>query len=509
MEGFLSLVITAHVPYVRATSRHAQGDELLHETIAFGLIPLLNTLCDLRDAGQATPIGIAFSPILLEQLAHPDVGDHFREWMSAWLNTRADALARWQRQGADHTSYLAQFDLEWGRSILASFDQRFHGDLITPLRDLCADLAEPLAGAATHAYLPLVQHPASLTAQLQVGTAAVARRLGRAPAGLWLPECGFHPRLYPAIRASAATYVVVDSASMGAEEPTVHPRWAVPERLQVLVRDRNTAALIWSPELGYSGDPVYRSTRRDPRAGMALWRNGMGEDEALLYDPYDAFRRAEEDAGQFLVAVAGALMQAAEVHERPGIALVPIDLELIGRRWFEGQAWLRSVLMRSIQGEGPGLAAPSDYLRTYHPLDLAPLQEGSWGPGGDHRAWQSQAARPIWQAIGEAEERLADLLQQQHPPELITTHALNQALRELLIAQSSDWPLLAGLGYLEEPLRRVRQHLERCERLCQMVEGIEPFDQSYLQMLERIDNPFPFLHHSVFTDVTAIGYDRS
>ncbi len=503
MAGFLSIVLTAHVPYLRAFSRHPYGEEALHETIAFGLIPILNLLSDLREANTEAPVGLAISPILLEQLADSIVQKHFVSWIENWIEQRTDTLIRWERQNEAHAIYLARFYLDYGRGILASFSERYARNLPAALRTLCSGLAEPLAGAATHAYLPALASASSIHTQIQLGLMSITRHMGRMPNGLWLPECGYHPACIPAIRSSETRYLICDpSSSSGAGTTPLRPRWAIPGRLQALTRASSAAEFVWSPNLGYPGDPIYRSPRRDPRAEIELWCNGTADDPSALYDPYDAYKRAAEHADHFLHAVDTELRAFGQTHDMPGIVVLPIDIELLGRYWFEGPIWLRAVLEQALRGDGPTLVAPSEYLRAYRSRQNMTLREGSWGPGGDHRAWESPASHTIRRAVVEAEERMTDLVRAYPHADGDQERALNQALRELLLAQSSDWLLLAGRGE-PEAMTRTGRHLARFERMCRIAEQpINTEEADEISEAEEIANPFPYLNYRIFVEAT-------
>ncbi|HJZ49968.1 MAG TPA: DUF1957 domain-containing protein, partial [Roseiflexaceae bacterium] len=301
MNGFLALILTGHVPYLRAAGREPEGEDLLHETIADALVPTLNALYDLRDMRMRPVVALAYSPVLLEQLADSVVQKHFVIWMERRLARLEQDAARWEAEDQAHNAYLARFYMQWGRGILESFIGRYGRNLTAALRELCADgMAEPLAGAATHAYLPLLGRSESLRAQLDVGALAVTRLLGVRPRGLWLPECGYTPALETLLRPSGARYLIVDPSSLPANTiPHLRPRWLAARRLAVLVRDVPASQQVMTPDLGYVGDPLYRSPRRDPRSGLALWRVGSSDAAPNLYDPYDAFRRAQEHAVHF------------------------------------------------------------------------------------------------------------------------------------------------------------------------------------------------------------------
>src|SRR3954454_25124286 len=473
MNGYLALILTGHVPYLRAAGREPEGEDLLHMTIADALVPTLNALFDLRELGLRPVVALAYSPVLLEQLADSVVQKHFVVWMEGYLARLEQDAARWDAEGQAHNAYLARFYLEWGRGILESFIGRYSRNLTAALRELCANgTAEPLAGAATHDYLPLLGRAESLRAQLDVRALAVTRLLGVRPRGLWLPECGYTPALEALVRPSGARYLIVDPSSLPANTiPHLRPRWIASRRLAVLVRDTPAAEQVMAPDLGYIGDPLYRSGRRDPRSGLALWRTGSGDAAANSYDPYDAFRRAQEHAVHFSSFVAADLESFRARHDRPGIAVVPLDIEVLGRGWFEGPTWLRAMIEAFTERRTVALTAPSAYLRTFRPRHGATPRDGSWGEGGDHRAWAGRPAMPLLQALGEVEERVA-LLVRRHPhAQGGQERALAQAVRELLLAQSSDWPLLLSQGAGDEALRRPVAHLRRCERLCALVEA--------------------------------------
>ena len=509
MNGYLALILTGHVPYLRAAGREPEGEDSLHEAIADALVPTLNALFDLRELGLRPAIALAYSPVLIEQLGDSVVQKHFVVWMESRLARLEDDLAQWEREGEAHHSYLARFYLDWGRGILDSFVRRYSRNLVAALRDLCADgIAEPLAGAATHAYLPLLGRAESQRAQIDVGALAVTRQLGVRPRGLWLPECGYTPALETLLRPSGARYLIVDPSSLPANNiPHLRPRWIASQHLAVLVRDVPASQQLMASEVGYVGDPLYRSPRRDPRSGLALWRIGLGRTGANLYDPYDAFRRAQEHAVHFSNFITAELEAFRARHDRPGLAVVPLDLEVLGHGWFEGPTWLRAMIQTFAERQKVALTAPSAYLRTFRPRQGASLRDGSWGASGDHRAWNGRGALPLWQALGEVEERLA-LLVRRHPnAQGDQERALAQAVRELLLAQSSDWPLLlsqggvdssAGLG--QAALMRPVQHLRRCERLCTLAEApaLTEDDVNFLDMVEELDNPFPNLNYRMF-----------
>ena len=72
----------------------------------------------------------------------------------------------------------------------------------------------------------------------------------------------------------------------------------------------------------------------------------------------------------------------------------------------------------------------------------------------------------------------------------LARHALNQAARELLLAQASDWPFIMKTGTMVEYAhKRVRLHINRFTHIYKdMLSG--SVDKEWLQEVESRDNIF-------------------
>ena len=69
--------------------------------------------------------------------------------------------------------------------------------------------------------------------------------------------------------------------------------------------------------------------------------------------------------------------------------------------------------------------------------------------------------------------------------------ALNQALRELLLAQSSDWAFIMATGtHVSYAQRRTKEHLVRFFKLADDI-GSDTVDEELVKELEYKDNIFP------------------
>ena len=482
----VAFLIIAHMPYLRRAGRHPAGEDALHTLIAQGLLPLVEMLADLHSAGLAPRVALACSPVLIEQLADPVVQKHFVLWIEDLLNRRQAGLQAAEAAGDRHAAYLEHFYLEWGRRRLHAFEERLDRGLPQKIRELvAARVIEPLSGAASHAYLPLLGCEESVRAQIEQGMLYTTRHFGR-PEGLWLPGCGWRSGLELIAAEVGLRYVVADPSSLPPDQ-LPRPLWALPRRLAALFPDETLARHVWSAELGYPGDPLYRDTT-DPRGYVAL--------SGAPYDPYHALRRAQEHATHFTMTL------VAEATRRPAddLRLVLLDAGQIGPRWVEGTTWLQTVLTLCATHGELTLTTPGEYLRTHRPHEAVTLREGSWTAGG-HGGWQGAVAEEYWRAVHGAEAQMVLLATRYPRAEAEHERALNQAARELMLAQTSDWAALLSAGSPDdERMVPWRTYLTRFAQLATIARRsrLDAADRFLLEQFEELDGPFRNLNYRVF-----------
>ena len=83
--------------------------------------------------------------------------------------------------------------------------------------------------------------------------------------------------------------------------------------------------------------------------------------------------------------------------------------------------------------------------------------------------------------------------------------ALNQAARELLLAQSSDWPfLISQQTAVPYAMSRFRGHIHTFQRLRQQISS-QTIDEVWLQTIESRNSIFPRLDYRVFCGRKTAG----
>ncbi|MGI8476978.1 MAG: glycoside hydrolase family 57 protein [Thermomicrobiales bacterium] len=554
--GAFTFVLHSHLPYARQAGMWPHGEEWVHEAIAETYVPLLNALNDLVKDGVPFHLTIGITPILAEQLADPLIVDHFIHYAAERAAWAASDVGRFEQSGETDLRDLARFYHHWYARQLTSFRDRYGSDLIGAFRALQdGGHIEIATSAATHGYLPLMARDSTIFGQIQTGVAAYEHRFGRRPKAIWLPECAYRPAYdeeesgqtvrRPGIESFLAaqgievffseTHTVEGGLPVGkAAGEAIGPYSSVPRRyavkitadaqtepgttfqaywvgdapgqVAVLGRNNQTGQQVWSGTFGYPGDFAYREFhRKDGVSGLQYWRIGGKEidlGQKPPYDPAQAQQQTKSHARHF-VDLSESLLR--EYHERTGefgVISSAYDTELFGHWWLEGVDWLKEVLRLFAQRPDIELATASGIVERHAPERVLALPESSWGAGGGHFTWMNVDTQWMWPQVHAAERRMEQLVADHPEAEGDSLALLNQAARELVLLQSSDWPFLVTTGQAKEyASQRFTEHIERFGHLVEVIDKDGPLDAEgrvFLSALAERDNPFPGIDYRVF-----------
>ncbi|HYG60907.1 MAG TPA: 1,4-alpha-glucan branching protein domain-containing protein, partial [Symbiobacteriaceae bacterium] len=474
MAAEFALVLHAHLPYIRPAGKEILEERWLYEAVAESYLPLLWALERLHADGVPARVAISLSGPLLSMLGDPGLMARCRGHLA-----RVAQLARQESQREDATALgtVSAYYRDRYSRIVADMDRR-DNDLLAGFRKLQeAGVTELFTAAGTHAYLPLLGSDSTRMAHIEAGIGEFERHFHRRPAGLWLPECAYAPGLDHMLAAAGVRWFVADATTVAAAYPRVEgPVAATPGGVAAFARDTALSRQVWDSGTGYPGDPAYREFYKDagfdlPMDQVGPWLvEGIRSDTGLKYyrvtgrnvdladkEPYDpaaATERIQEHARHY----------ASLLRQQQGLVVAPFDAELFGHWWYEGPAWIES-LYRNLYADGAVRpVTPSDWLSAHPEPPVAKLPAGSWGDGGDYRVWLSRANDWLWPQVHEAERRMVELVEHGSMPPAV----LNQAARELLLAEASDWPFILYFQTASDYARdRVRRHLERFSALAE------------------------------------------
>lgn len=516
MNARIMLVLHSHIPYVKRQGRWPFGEVWLFEAMAETYIPLLRNWLRLYDEGKKTPLTLSFSPVLLEQLNSKYIKQEF----IAYLKER-ESMAR-----SDERFYLSQGEQEYARisayyagfyrDIRRDFEIEFDRDLLQVLRYLqnCGQL-EIITTAATHAYLPLLDRP-SLERQVYWGKRLHEQLFSREPEGFWLPECGYFQGIEEILIDNGFKYFFVDSHAIEGGKPigimspggsqdemhvetfastglsTYRPYCVENCDITVFGRNAMVSQQVWSAEYGYPGDEIYREFHKhSERSGFKYWRvtdRKKSMENKQLYDPDKAQQKVQQHAAHFIRNLENTGRLAREMGFASPLIVGCYDTELFGHWWWEGVNWLDEVLRCINNSPELELVQPSQAGPGKHE---ARIFESSWGMGGKHYVWENQETAWMWDIIRKAGEEYQSLKDIQHET-LMGQRAMSQALKELMLIQSSDWLFMVSNNLTRDyAMKRFFEHYTKLLRLGNTLHN-QQFDDSFREWLQRIQHEDDF-----------------
>ena len=524
MNGLLALVLHTHLPFVR----HPEYEEFLeeswlYEAITETYIPLLDMLEGFIRDHVPCRLTMSLTPPLLNMLSDPLLQERYLSRLDRLIE-----LAERECVRTRHDPMFSDLAIMYRRLFTRArliFAERYGRDLIQSFRHFQDQgVLEIIACAATHGYLPLLQvHEKAVRAQVRLGVDEYQRFLGRRPLGFWLPECAYYPGLDGILKDYGIQYFFVDTHAIWYATPRplygVHAPVYCSSGVAAFGRDMESSRQVWSSEVGYPGDFVYRDFYRDVgydldydyirpylpptgervNIGIKYYSITGKAVQKIPYNPRLAQERAAEHAGNFTFNRARQVEWLSSKMDRTPLVLAPYDAELFGHWWFEGPQWLNHVIRKVAHNQRTlQLTTPSEYLDRYPTNQVSSPTASSWGHKGYNAIWVSEENDWIYRHLHKAAERMIELATQFPEASPLQRRALNQAARELLLAQSSDWAFLIQQKTAHHyATRRTTQHIQRFTRLYdELCSG--HIDEQGLKEIEARDNIFPTLDYRMY-----------
>ncbi len=523
--GYFSLVLHAHLPFVRHPDDATVMEERwLYEAVAGTYLPLLQMFEGLAADRVPARATVSLSAPLITMLTD----DLLKERCGAHLDDLIDLAEKEIERTRAEPQYQRLAIMYRDRFTSLRHTWRCHdGNLVRAFGLLQeAGTLEVITSTATHAFFPLLNGDwRSIRAQVHTAADLYERHFSRRPRGMWLGECGYVPGVDEILREAAVRYFIVDShALLRGDRSPVHGVYApvyCPTGVAAFARDTESSEQVWSAKQGYPGDPHYRDFYRDigfdlpmeyiaphvhpegHRLATGFKYHAITHDklhDKWVYDPDAARGKAGLHASHFRGGMEKQAARLAAAMDRPPVIVSPYDAELFGHWWYEGPVFLGDLFRQLHHDQNQILACtPGDYL-DWHPTNQRVTPSASsWGMKGYNRQWLNESNAWIYRHIHAAAEQMAGLARGHataSDPTLV--RALNQAARELMLAQSSDWPFIMSTGTtVPYATRRFEEHITRFEHLRTAVQAGR-IDLPYLEAVEGADNIFPDIDYRIF-----------
>ena len=523
-KGYMCLQLHAHLPYVRHPEfNDFLEEDWLYEGITETYLPLLSVFEGLERDGVDFRVSMTITPPLAGMLSDSLLQSRYYERLNKLIELAEKETWRTGAIPEFHsTALMYERMLKEGRRIW----EKYHGNILNGFKYFQdAGNLEIITCCATHGFLPLKINRKAVQAQIKVAVQDYERHFGKKPNGMWLAECAYFPGIDEDLKKEGIRFFFLEAH--GILYGTPRPRYGVfapvfcPTGVAAFGRDLETAHQVWSAETGYPGDPDYREFYRDLGYDLEydyirpyLHSDGVRRNVGLKYhritgkvplsqkQPYNpewASNKAAQHAGNFMYNREQQVKYLYGVLGREPLIVSMYDAELFGHWWFEGPQFL-NYLFRKIHFDQDTfkLITPSEYLNKFPKNQVITPAASSWGDKGYYEVWLNGMNDWIYRHLHKAADRMAELAERNPDASGMKKRALNQAARELLLAQSSDWAfIMTTRTMVEYAEKRTREHITNFSRLYEQINS-GSIDEGFLSNLEYRNNIFPEIDYRAY-----------
>ncbi len=474
-------------------------------------LPILNVLEDSYKTKHENPkVTISLSPTLLSLLNDEDLKERFPDWLNVRIKL-LNSAPKAQEEAADYLSKKI-------KQQLSNF-QNCGGNLIERFSNLQkSKVIDILTCAATHGYLPLLRENIEcVNAQLSNAVREHSHFLGVQPKGIWLPECAYYEGLDKLLIKNGIRYSILDGHGILHANP--RPRYGIyapicsKNGVAFFGRDSDSTLPVWSSKQGYPGDSNYREFHRDLGWELPieiLKKHGIKDSRPLglklnkvtdqsislenksVYEPLLANKTVKKHAENYLIGRKEQLEKLSNAITQSPLLIAPFDAELFGHWWFEGPLFLAEIFKQAAD-YSVRLTTLKEVLSDKPNIQLCNPSPSSWGQGGFHKYWLNDSNAWLVSEWSKAGKAMVGICSNGAKDEL-GIRILQQAGRELLLSQSSDWSFILRAGTTTELAKeRINRHLKRFWILISSLEEKDYLPISDLIEFEKEDSIFPLI----------------
>jgi 1,4-alpha-glucan branching enzyme len=240
------------------------------------------------------------------------------------------------------------------------------------------------------------------------------------------------------------------------------------------------------------------------RTGFKYWSRlntgSTNSQEETVYDPQVASDLAKRHARLFLEKTIGRLEEAAHYMEEAPLCLYAHNADRFGSLWHEGPQFMEALFRMASGYRDFQFITPSEYIykQDYASMQVITPEFSSSGINGYAETWLDVSNDWIYRHLARAMERMTELAERFPDDTGLKERALNQAAREILLAQSSDW---SSMLYKQDSTEYARYQAESALRNFTTIYealGSNYISTEWLTTLERRHNIFPNINYRVF-----------
>ncbi|MFC1546302.1 glycoside hydrolase family 57 protein [bacterium] len=525
--GYLCLVLHAHLPFVRHPEyEDFLEEDWLYEAITETYIPLISVFDRLIDENIDFRMTMSLTPPLCSMLNDTLLRHRYSNYLSKHIELIEKELIRTKDvKKLYETAKMYEEKLKGAQYI---FEHKYNRDIIKAFRKF-QDLGklEIITCGATHGFLPHMINENNVRAQIEVACNDYKHNFGRSPRGIWLPECAYIQGLDKILKEYGIKFFFIDTHGIlfGTPESRfgVHAPVMCPSGVYAFARDDESSKQVWSSEAGYPGDPAYREFYRDAGYDLEyeyikpyLHSDGVRRNiglkyhkitgkvplaEKQYYSVYKAKEVCARHAGNFVFNREKQVEHLYNTLGRKPIIISPYDAELFGHWWYEGPDFIEFLIRKVYYDQNTvSFITPSEYIAKYPEQELQVPANSSWGDKGYYEVWLNGSNDWIYRHLHKLGDLMVELANNNPAAQGMKKRALNQAAREVLLAQSSDWAFIMTTGtMIEYAEKRTKDHINRFFKLYDAVKN-DNYNEELLTNIEYRDNIFPHIDYKVYMD---------
>jgi len=527
VKGYWCLQLHAHLPYVR----HPEHNDFLeedwfYEGVVETYIPLINIYEKLVEENINFRVTMSITPPLANMFADELLQNRCMRYINNLVQLTEKEVWRTKNLPQFHeTAKMYERKIKLTRNIF----EKYNRNLINAFRKF-QDLGklEIVTCCATHGFLPLMTVKQAVRAQVHVAVEDYISKFGRKPNGIWLAECAYAPGLEEHLKAEGIRYFFVETHGILYGQPK--PKYGVfapvfcPNGVAAFGRDMESAQQVWSAEIGYPGDANYREFYRDVGYDLDydyvqahLHEDGVRRNTGIKYyrttgrvplskkEPYNpqwALDKAAEHAGNFMFNREHQVRHLADYMGKEPIIISPYDAELYGHWWYEGPDFLNYLFRKTHYDQNAyEPITPTEYLNRFPKNQVINPAASSWGDKGYYEVWLNGANDWIYRHLNAMAERMVEIARENNNTnDRLKIRLLNQAARELLLAQSSDWAfIMTTKTMVEYAEKRTREHITNFNGLYEQIKRNQ-IDENFLKDAEWKNNIFPQIDYRIYNE---------
>ncbi len=516
-------MLHAHLPFVyHPEEENLLEERWLFEAISETYIPLIQMFEHLVRDEVPFKITMSMTPPLISMLKSSLLQERYIQYLN-----RSIELAEKELDRTGNEPHFHGISLMYYRRLLEAkelFCDRYKQDIVNAFKAFqeigCLEI---VTCCATHGFLPIIGVNEQVSkAQIHLAVDHYIENFECKPKGIWLAECGYVHGVDEILKDAGLNYFFVDAHGILHAEP--RPRYDVyaplfcPSGVAAFGRDEESSRQVWSSKEGYPGDPDYREYYKDigyeldfdyikpyihpegirVNTGLKYWRITGKSEYKEAYRPDWAQKKAAEHAADFLHKRIQQVEYLSGHMDRTPIITAPYDAELFGHWWFEGPMWLDFLIRKTAYDQDTiTLATPSEYLKENPTNQVSVPAISSWGHKGFNEFWLNEKNDWVYRHLQMAGVRMTELANKyssyldKGSEDKVVKRALNQAARELLLAESSDWPFIMSADTMVPyACKRIKQHIGRFTHIYDDLSRGE-IDEQWLNEVERRDEIFP------------------